>query len=110
MDTITFFFGHNALDSNIVNKKGILATPMDLFRENISVDIPQEVLTENIRSAVTKVAAAFEPIADEMKMYVVDEIEFGLTVGTDGKVGIVAAEASASMEASIRVKLKRKDA
>lgn len=111
MNTITFFFGHEATDNVPItgSGKGFLSTPLGILKENVSIDISQEILADNIRETVTKLASVFDPITKEMQNYVVDEIEFGLTIGADGKVGIIAAEATASMDATITVKLKRKE-
>lgn len=108
MDNITFYFDFTESDAS-TSSKGFLSTPKNLLRDDRLVDIPQDDLTNNIRQTVARIADIFNPDDNIMKKYEVDEIEFGLNIGTDGKVSIIAAEATASMSTSIRIKLKRKE-
>lgn len=106
MDSITFYFGNTESDVS-TNIKGFLSTPKNLLKGESFVDIPQDVLTNNIKQTVKKIGDIFNSDDSVLKKYEVDEIEFSLNVGIDGNVSIIAAEAAASMGTSIRIKLKR---
>ena len=107
MDHITFYF-ENVESGVSTSTKGFLSTPKNLLKDEKFVDIPQDMLTKNIQQTVAKIGDIFNSDDGAQKTFEVDEIEFSLNIGTDGKVSIIAAEVAASMSTSIRIKLKRK--
>ena len=108
MNSITFFFGQDVVDSFNESEKNFLKAPAGLFAVNKHVDIPEDVLYKNMEDVFDKVSKIFEQPAMQKSNFEIDEIELGLNIGADGKVSIVALEANASMNTSIKVKLKRK--
>ncbi len=107
MDHITFYF-ENAESDVSTSTKGFLSTPKNLLKDEKFVDIPQDMLTKNIQQTVAKIGDIFNSDDSTKKTFEIDEIEFSLNIGTDGKVSIIAAEVATSMSTSIRIKLKRK--
>lgn len=108
MNTITFFFGVGAEDPFEVTEKNFLNAPHRLFSMDKYIDLPQDVLYENLKQIIQKIMDVFEKLPMENSEFEVNEVELGLNIGTDGKVSVVAIEGAASANTSIKIKLKRK--
>lgn len=108
MEGITLYFGNDEEETETGNKKEFLGVPKGLFAATKYVDIPEDVLLKNIDDALEKVTKVFEKVSNATSKFEIDEIELGLNIGADGKVSVVALEGTASLNTSIKVKLKRK--
>ncbi len=108
MNSITFFFGQDFDKPFDETEKNFLKTPTGLFATNKHIDIPQDILYKNIEDVLKKVTKIFEQPSIEKSKFEIDEIELSLNIGADGKVSIIAIEGNASMNTSIKIKLKRK--
>lgn len=107
MEMISFVFDFHGLDERDKNVKGLFDVPKNLLNKEKYVDLPSEQLRKEISNTIESVLGMFDVDDGVMKSYYVDEIEFGLNIGVDGKVSIVAIENSASLDTSIKIKLKR---
>lgn len=107
MEMISFVFDFHGLDERDKKVKGLFDVPKNLLNKEKYVDLPSEQLRKEISNTIESVLGMFDVDDGVMKSYYVDEIEFGLNIGVDGKVSIVAIENSASLDTSIKIKLKR---
>lgn len=108
MNTITFFYGQNSEGSDAKNEKSFLDVPKGLFAADKYIDIPQDTLQKNMQEAIERITDVLEKLSVEKSKFEIDEIELGLNIGADGKVSVIALEGTASMNTSVKVKLKRK--
>ena len=110
METVTFYFPQDEFNTDDIQRKGLFDVPHDLIRTGNQLDIPVDILKSRINEAIEKVAGIIHTENKLPNNFQVDEIEFALNVGMDGKVSVIALESAASISSSITVKLKRKDA
>lgn len=98
------FFTEEQSDSFI--RKDLFNTPKELSKIQC-VDISEESLKNDIHEAINKIGKIVYDNENSVSGFEIDEIEFGLNIGMDGKVSLIALESTASMQTSIKIKLKR---
>lgn len=76
--------------------------------KNCSEKLPQQVVKDNIAYAISQAGEIFGLVSDG-EQYAVDEIEFGISVGAEGKVSLLSVmSGGANSQATMTIKLKRK--
>lgn len=76
--------------------------------KNCSVKLPQQVVKDNIAHAISQAGEIFGLVSDG-EQYAVDEIEFGISVGAEGKVSLLSVmSGGVNSQATMTIKLKRK--
>lgn len=108
MKTITFFFAQDDMTVDGIQRKGLFDIPSELTKCGNRIEIPTETLKKSMNEAIEKVVEII-PLEEHLpNSFQVEEIEFALNVGVDGKVSVIALESAASISSSITVRLKRK--
>ena len=76
--------------------------------KNCSAKLPQQVVKDNIAHAISQVGEIFALVSDG-EQYAVDEIEFGISVGAEGKVSLLSVmSGGVNSRTTMTIKLKRK--
>lgn len=98
------FFSEEQSDNFI--SKGLFNTPKELSKIQY-IDVSEDCLKDEINKAINKIGNIVYNNENSVNGFEIDEIEFGLNIGMDGKVSLIALESTASMQTSIKIKLKR---
>lgn len=79
----------------------------DLLK-NCSAKLPQQVVKDNIAHVISQAGEIFGLVSEDER-YAVDEIEFGISVGSEGKVSLLSVMSGGlNSQATMTIKLKRK--
>ena len=73
------------------------------------VQIPAEQLKKNVRAVLDAVSEIFS-VSDDSSSFDVEEIEFGISIGVEGKVSLLSMiGGGASANSTMVIKLKRRE-
>ena len=76
--------------------------------QNCSAEVPLQVVKDNIKSAISQAGQIFALVNDD-EQYAVDEIEFGISIGAEGKVSLLSVMSGGlNSQTTMTIKLKRK--
>ncbi len=107
MNEISFLFENEYSNTSGNIKKGMLEIPSSLLKSTKNIDFDVDSLKNRLNEVITNISQLVSVDNACLNGFEIDEIEFGINIGIDGKVSVVALEGSSSLSTTIKVKLKR---
>lgn len=81
-----------------------------LDKEPRVLKIPAEVMQKNIAEAVSGFVNALDEVNAKSAGFEIDEVEFGLCIGTDGSISIASAlNGGVNTQTTVKIKMKKKE-
>ena len=108
-DFIEILFCESTAGIELKEKSFNSESILDALLKEKSVQVPKQLLKNNISEALNQISELFL-LNNGTTNYVIDEIEFGISIGAEGKVSILSVVGGGlSSNATLVIKLKRKE-
>ncbi len=106
-------FGSNCKEFHLRQQRSLVGDSLIdklMDKEADVMKIPADIMSKNIAEAVSSFVNVLDEVNEKSAEFEIDEVEFGLCVGTDGSISIASAlNGGMSAQTTVKIKMKKKN-